>query len=289
MADIRVVTDSACDLPAALAEEHGIDIVPLTIRFGDEELVDRRDLSPKEFWARVDSSPVLPETAAPSPGAFEEAYRRAAADGCPGVVACTLSSALSATYQAAVVASQAVADVIPVRVVDTRAVTMSEGMMAVAAARVANQGKGLDDVCGVVEDLVARTRLYATLDTLENLKKGGRVGGAQALIGSLLSIKPVIELRNGVVEAESKQRTRSKSFRYLVDKVREQGAVENLAVMHGEAPDIDEFLDMLAAVHPREQTTLSDVGAVIGAHAGPRVIGVTFQLPDGQVAHPTAP
>jgi len=289
MADIRVVTDSACDLPTALAEEHGIDIVPLTIRFGDEELVDRRDLSPKEFWARVENSPILPETAAPSPGAFEESYRRAAADGCPGVVVCTLSSALSATYQAAVVAAQAVTDVIPVRVVDTRAVTMSEGMMAVAAARVASQGKGIDDVFGAAEDLVPRTRLYATLDTLENLKKGGRVGGAQALIGSLLSIKPVIELRDGVVAAESKQRTRSKSFRYLVDKVREQGAVENLAVMHGEAPDIDEFLDLLAAVYPREQTTLGDVGAVIGAHAGPRVIGVTFQLPDGQVAHPTAP
>ena len=287
MADIRVVTDSACDLPSALADELGIDVVPLTIRFGEEELVDRRDLSPKEFWARVENSPILPETAAPSPGAFEEAYRRAAAAGCPGVVVCTLSSALSATYQAAVVASQAVADVIPVRVMDTRAVTMSEGMIAVAAARAANQGKGIDDVCGVVEDMAGRTRLYATLDTLENLKKGGRVGGAQALIGSLLSIKPVIELRNGVVEAESKQRTRSKSFRYLVDKVRDCGAVENVAVMHGEAPDIDEFLDLRAAVYPREQTTVADVGAVIGAHAGPRVIGVTFQVQDGQVSHPT--
>ena len=285
MADIRVVTDSACDLPSALAEEHGIEVVPLTIRFGDEELVDRRDLSPKEFWARVQNSPVLPETAAPSPGAFEEAYRRAADAGCPGVVVCTLSSSLSATYQAAVVASQAVADVIPVRVMDTRAVTMSEGMMAVAAARAASQGKGIEDVCGVVEDMVARTRLYATLDTLENLKKGGRVGGAQALIGSLLSIKPVIELRDGVVEAESKQRTRSKSFRYLVDKVRECGAVENVAVMHGEAPDIEEFIDLLAAVVPREQMTVSDVGAVIGAHAGPRVIGVTFQVQDAQVPH----
>jgi DegV family protein with EDD domain len=288
MAGIRVVTDSACDLPSALAEEHTIDIVPLTIRFGEEELVDRRDLSPKEFWARVENSPVLPETAAPSPGAFEEAYRRAAAAGCPGVVCCTLSSALSATYQAAVVAAQAVADLIPVRVVDTRAVTLSEGMMAVAASQVAAQGKGIDDVYGAAQDLVPRTRLFATLDTLENLKKGGRVGGAQALIGSLLSIKPVIELRDGVVEAESKQRTRSKSFRYLIDKVREHETVENLAVMHGEAPDIDEFLDLLAAVYPREKTTLGDVGAVIGAHAGPRVIGVTFQVPNGHGTHPTS-
>ena len=221
MADIRVVTDSACDLPSALAEEHGIEIVPLTIRFGEEELVDRRDLSPKEFWARVQNSPVLPETAAPSPGAFEEAYRRAAAAGCPGVVCCTLSGGLSATFQAATVAAQAVADVIPVRVVDTRSVTLAEGMMAVAGARIAAQGKGIDDVAGAIQDIVERTRLFATMDTLENLKKGGRIGGAQAFFGSLLSVKPVIELRDGVVEPESRQRTRSKSLRYLIDKLRE--------------------------------------------------------------------
>jgi DegV family protein with EDD domain len=279
MAGIRVVTDSACDLPAALAEEHEIDIVPLTIRFGEEELVDRRDLSPKEFWARVDSSPVLPETAAPSPGAFEEAYRRAAAAGCPGVVCCTLASGLSATFQAATVAAQAVADVIPVRVVDTRSVTLAEGMMAVAAARVAAQGKGIDDVAGAVQDIVIRARLFATMDTLENLKKGGRIGSAQAFFGSLLSVKPVIELRDGAVEAESRQRTRSKSLRYLVDKLRQYDRVENLAVLHGDAPDIDEFLDLVGELYPRDEIILGDVGAVIGAHTGPRVIGIAFQVP----------
>jgi DegV family protein with EDD domain len=288
MAGIRVVTDSACDLPAALAEEHGIEIVPLTIRFGEEELVDRRDLSPKEFWARVQNSPVLPETAAPSPGAFEEAYRRAAAGGSDGVVCCTLSGGLSATFQAATVAAQAVADVIPVRVVDTRSVTLAEGMMAVAGARVAAQGKGIDDVAGAIQDIVERNRLFATMDTLENLKKGGRIGGAQAFFGSLLSVKPVIELRDGVVEPESRQRTRSKSLRYLIDKLREYDHVENLAVLHGEAPDIEEFLDDVGEVYPRDQIILGDVGAVIGAHVGPRVIGITFQVPDGQVPHTSA-
>ena len=276
---IRVVTDSACDLPPALAEEHGIEIVPLTIRFGDDELVDRRDLSPKEFWARSAEAPLLPETAAPAPGAFEEVFRRAADQGAEGVVCVTLSSALSATHQAASLAASAVADLIPVKVVDSKAVTMAQGLVALEAARMGAQGKGLDDAAGAAEDLAARTRIFATLDTLENLKKGGRVGGAQAFIGSLLSIKPVIELRDGVVEPESKQRTRSKSLRYLVEKVREHGKVENLCVMHGEAPDLEEFLDMLASVYPRDEIIVGDIGAVIGSHGGPRVMGVIFSVP----------
>jgi DegV family protein with EDD domain len=275
---IRVVTDSASDLPQAMAAELGIDIVPLTIRFGNEELVDRRDLSPKEFWARVASSPILPETAAPAPGEFEAAFRRAKADGADGVVCVTLSGALSATYQSAVVAAQAVADDIPVRVIDSRTVTLAEGLMAAAAARAAKQGKGLEDCAGVVEDLVPRTRVYGALDTMENLKKGGRIGAAQAMLGSMLSIKPIIEVIDGKVEGESRQRTRSKSLRYLVDKVRESGHVEDLAVLHGDAPDLDELLDLLGAVYPRDDIIVGDIGPVIGTHGGPRVIGVTFHV-----------
>ena len=276
---IGVVTDSACDLPQELADELQIEIVPLSIRFGEESLVDRRDLSPTEFWARVAASPVLPETSAPSPGAFEEAFRRAAAGGAEGVVCVTLSAALSATHQAAQLAARAVEGVVPVRIVDSRTVSLGQGLMAVAAARMAKQGKGLDDCAGAAEDLVARTRTYAALDTLENLKKGGRIGSAQAVLGSVLSIKPIIEVADGKVEPESKQRTRSKSLRYLVDKVRQFPRVEDLAVMHGDAPDVDEVLDQLGAVYPRDEIVVGQVGAVIGTHAGPRVIGITFHVP----------
>lgn len=279
MGAIHVVTDSAGDLPDALAAEHNIEVVPLTIRFGEESLVDRRDLSPTEFWARVASSPVLPETAAPSPGAFEESFRAAAANGADGVVCVTLSAALSATFQSAQLAARAVADVIPVRVVDSRAVSLGQGLMAVAAARMSKRGKSLDDCVGAAEDLVPRTRTYAALDTLENLKKGGRIGAAQAMLGSVLSIKPIIEIADGKVEAESKQRTRSKSLRYLMEKVRQFPRVEDLAVMHGDAPDVDELVDLLGAVYPRDDIIVEQVGAVIGTHGGPRVIGVTFQVP----------
>ncbi len=276
---LRIVTDSSCDLPPELAAAHGIDIVPLTIRFGEEEFVDRRDLTPEEFWARCASSPVLPETAAPSPGAFEETYRRAAADGCEGVVCITLSAALSATHGAAELAAKAVADTIAVRVIDSRSLTMALGNMCLCAAREAEAGRDMAEVAEEVEELTRRTRVFAALDTLENLKKGGRIGGAKAMLASVLSIKPIIDVTGGQVEQESKQRTRSKSLRYLAEKVREHGKVENLAVMHGDAPDLQDMLDLLAPVYPRDEIIVGDLGAVIGAHGGPRTMGVTFQLP----------
>ena len=276
MPGVRVVTDSACDLPEEMAARLGIEVVPLTVRFGDEELVDRRDLSARQFWDRLARSQVLPETAAPSPGAFEDAYRKAADEGAEGVVCVTLSAALSATFEAAQLAAQAVTDTIAVRVVDSRAVTMAEGLMAVRAAELAAGGAGIDEITSEVEDLVRRSRTFAALDTLENLKKGGRIGGAQAFVGSMLSIKPVIEVTGGKVEPESRQRTRARALRYLADKVREHQPVENLALMHGDAPDVEEMLDLLAPFHPREEIVVGDVGAVIGTHAGPRVMGVTF-------------
>lgn len=279
MSGVRVVADTASDLPPELAGNHHIDLVPLTVRFGSEELVDRRDLSPADFWRRLATSSVLPETAAPSPGAFEEAFRRAADDGAEGVVCVTISSALSATYESARLAAGAVADTVEVRVVDSRAVSMAEGTVAIAAAEAAAAGKGLDDVVGAAEAMVPRTRTFAALDTLDNLRKGGRIGAAQALLGSMLSIKPIIEVTDGKVEPESKQRTRGKSLRYLADKVHQAGSVEHLTVLHGGAPDLDVLLDLLADAHPRDQIAVADVGAVIGTHAGPRVIGVTFAVP----------
>jgi DegV family protein with EDD domain len=274
---VRVVTDSSCDLPPTLAEEQQITVVPLTIRFGEEELVDRRDLTPAEFWERSARSPMLPETAAPSPGAFEEAFRAAASSGAEGVVCVNLSSKLSATSQAAEAAAKAVADDVPVQVIDSETVTLGLGMIVLEAARRAAEGAGVDDVAAAARAAVPRTRVFGTIDTLDNLKKGGRIGAAQALLGSLLSIKPVIEVRDGVVEPGPKQRTRSKALRYLVDRVAsETSRIEHLAVMHGAAPDVGEFLDLLAPHFPRDQIIVSDLGAVVGTHAGPRTIGVAY-------------
>jgi DegV family protein with EDD domain len=273
---VRVVTDSACDLPDDLLENLGIEVVPLTIRFGHEELVDRKELSTDEFWRRLGESKVLPETSAPSAGAFEETFSRLARDGATGIVCVNLSSKLSATMQAAQVAAQAVQDECPVEVIDSLSVSMGLGNLCITAAESAADGDSLESIVANVTDRRNRTKLYGALDTLEYLKKGGRVGNARALLGSMLAIKPVLEVRDGAVNEAGKVRTRSKALRLLVDRVKE-GPFESLSVLHGNAPDLDELLNLLEPLSPRDEIVVGQIGPVIGTHAGPRVIGVTFQ------------
>jgi DegV family protein with EDD domain len=273
---VRVVTDSACDLPDDLIERNGIGVVPLTIRFGNEELIDRKELSTDEFWRRLADSDVLPETSAPSAGAFEGAFRRQVEDGATGIICINLSSKLSATMQSAQVAAQAVQADCPVVVIDSLMVSMGLGSLCLTAAQRAADGDSLESIVANVTDRRNRSKLYGALDTLEFLKKGGRVGNARALLGTMLAIKPVLEVRDGVVEEAGKVRTRSKALRLLVDRVK-QGPFENLSVLHGNAPDVDELLDLLAPLAARDQIVVGQIGPVIGTHAGPRVIGVTFQ------------
>lgn len=283
MPNVRIVTDSACDLPDALTAELGIDVVPLSIRFGTEEFVDRRDLTPQQFWQRVAASPVLPETAAPSPGAFETAFRNAKDAGHDAVVCINLSSKLSATIGAAQLAAKSVADVIPVTVVDSLSITSGQGTMVTVAARLAKKGASVDEIVAAVEYLKPRTRVYGVLDTLDNLKKGGRIGGARAMLGSLLSIKPILDISTGEVEELGKQRTRGKALAFVANLVAEakatHGSIENVAVMHGDAPDHAEIVRILGEHFPPEKIMVGQIGAVIGTHGGPRVVGITFNLP----------
>jgi DegV family protein with EDD domain len=274
---VRIVTDSACDLPENLVEALGIEIVPLTIRFGDEELVDREQLDADQFWDRLRTSEVLPETSAPSAGAFEARFRDLVQRGATGILCINLSSRLSATMQAAQVAANAVRDECPIVVIDSRTASMGLGALCLTAARRAADGARLEEI---VEDILSRrdrTRLFGALDTLEYLKRGGRIGNARALLGSMLSIKPIVEVRDGVVEEAGKVRTRSKALQQLADRARAQ-PIDTCAVLHGQAPDVDELLALLADVFPRDEIVTGLVGPVIGTHAGPGVIGVTFQV-----------
>lgn len=276
---VRVVTDSSCDLPQARSDELGIEIVPLTIRFGSEEFVDRVELSNDEFWRRVASSPVLPETAAPSAGAFEATFRRLAEEGADGILCVNLSSRLSATMQSAQLAAKALDGVCPVEVVDSLSVSMGLGLQAINAAKLAATGADLEVLVRATEDQAHRTRLFSALDTLEHLRKGGRIGAAQALLGGVLSIKPVIDMRDGVVAEAGRVRTRSKSLRYLADQVTAAGKPESVYVFHAHAPDVEELLDLLAPSVPREEIEVGVIGPVIGAHTGPRTIGVGWVDP----------
>jgi DegV family protein with EDD domain len=276
---VRIVTDSASDLDDKVCDDLGITVVPLTIRFGDEEFVDREELGVDEFYRRLREATALPETAAPAPGAFEQAYRRLADDGADAVVCVTLSAQVSATMQSARTGADALGDSLDVRVVDSRGVSVAEGNKVLAAAQAARDGAGAEEVVALVEDLAGRTRTYGALDTLENLKKGGRIGNAQALLGTLLSIKPLIEISTGKVEEAGKARTRRKSLEVLAGKVLEHDTVTDLAVMHGQAPDLEEFLALLEPRYPRADVRIGVIGPVVGTHAGPRVMGVTFHLP----------
>jgi len=280
MARIRVVTDSACDLSAELAAEHGVTIVPLSIRFGTEEFVDGSTLSTDDFWARCAASPVLPETSAPSPGAFQEAFLAAADEGYEGVLSISLSSGVSATYQAAVAAANAVADRIPVRTIDSRLLTMGQGLIALDVADLAALGATLDELAARAVQLIPRTSVFGVVDTLEHLEKGGRIGGARALLGSLLSIKPVVALVDGVVAEESKQRTRARSLRYLADKARDSASLSRLAVCNGAATDIDSFLGMIEDVRSEHPRVVVDLGPVVGTHTGPGTIGLCMVTAD---------
>jgi DegV family protein with EDD domain len=272
---VRIVTDSACDLPQSVADELAIEIVPLTIRIDGNEYVDRHDLSVSEFWAKCAASPTLPETAAPAPGQFEQTYRQLAADGATSVVTISLSGALSATMQSAELAARSVADLIPVTVVDSRSVTLGLGAIVTSCARSAALGETHDHIVAQAHDLAGRTRVWGALDTLENLKKGGRIGGAKAMLASALAIKPIIEVRDGKVEQGGKQRTRSKALAFLVEKVAAVEGLDSLFVLQADCRDVDQFVEMLRP-HVTGEIVVGDIGPVVGSHAGRGTIGVAF-------------
>lgn len=275
MPNVTIVTDSSSDLPIEVAERLGITVVPLSIRFGDDELVDRVELTPADFWARCATTDKLPETAAPSPGAFQAAYEAARQAGASGVLCLTISSALSGTYQSALTAASAT-EGFPVEVVDSRAVTMVLGLLAIAAAEAAQGGASLEELVASTRSEMSRMGVIGCLDTLEHLKKGGRVGGAQALLGSMLSIKPLLELKDGVVAPAGKQRTRAKAIAHVAEVVSAGGPYERLAVVHGNAPDMDALLGMLEGVSADHPIITGDIGPVVGTHGGPGIIGVCW-------------
>ena len=277
MPGIRVVTDSASDLPPDLASAEGVAVVPLDVRLGDLSASETASLSLEEFWDRCAHSDDLPRTAAPSPGAFAAAFAAARDAGCDAAVCVTISSKLSATYQSAVTGAAELAPDFPVIVVDSELATMGEGLLVLEAAERARAGMAATQLEEHLRAAIGSIATFGTLDSLDYLRRGGRIGAAAALLGSLLSVKPVIEVRAGVVEAESRQRTRSRSLAYLAAKVRDAGPLKRLAVVHAAAKDLDVFLALLADVHPVEEVITAYIGPVIGAHTGPGTVGVCLQ------------
>ncbi len=278
---IRVVTDSSCDLPEELATLHRIEIVPLKIRFGDLEFEDRTQLTQAQFWEKLASSIDLPETSAPSAGIFRDRYESLAAEGATGIVVICLSSDLSGTYQAAVIAAEQTTSV-PVQVVDSRNVSMALGFQVLEAARAAAQGDNLEKVAAAANAARPETNFVAALDTLDYLQRGGRIGSAQAFLGGLLNIKPLITMENGVVAALGRVRTRSRAVAALVERAAALGpAVAEVAILTSDPAGVEEFRQQLSAVIPTH--LVAGVGPVVGTHTGPGLLGFAYRLGEGRL------
>jgi DegV family protein with EDD domain len=273
---IRIVTDSSCDLPEEAIARHRIEIVPLTIRFGEEELVDREQLTTDEFWHRLTTGPVLPETAAPSVGRFQQAFTRLVSAGADGIVVLCISSKISATIQSATLAAEQFTAGIPVRVVDSSVVSAALGLAAIEAAEAAAAGAALEEVEAAARSACERARIFATPDTLEYLRRGGRIGGAAALIGGLLDVKPLIAFEEGRVAAAGRVRSRKKALAAVLEHVQEHAAdISRLAVVHSDPMELPDFLAQLADVYTGEPM-VARFGPVVGTHIGPGALGVTY-------------
>ncbi len=273
MRRVKIVTDSGSDIPIDIATELEIDVVPLTITFGDTSYTE---LTSKTFWEKAAASDVLPQTAAPSTEAFANAFKKAANVGYREILCICLSSDLSATFQNATKAAESTrSDEVSIEVFDSRSATYGEGSLAVYGAQ--NADLPLGSLLDAVKDLASRTRVFGTLNTLENLRKGGRIGSAAATLGSILSIKPIIEIRNGVVEAHAKQRTRRRALEYIYDLVATEGdRIESISIISAQATDLDEFVARISEITKIKEILISAIGPVIGTHGGEGMIAVCF-------------
>ena len=274
---IRILTDSASDIPQALVDHYNIAMVPLTYSFGDQEFVDRKSLTVEQFWKHCSESPILPQTAAPAPGQFAEAFRKLIADGATGILVICLSKELSATMQSAETGAKEPGVTVPVRIIDSRSASIGEGITVIAVAKLAAAGKSMDELEAAANNYAGRTKVFGALDTLENLKKGGRISGTKAFFASALSIKPIIEVREGKIQEGGKERTRGKALAFLIEKVKSAGEITDLAVLHAQCSDIDSFVGQLRSIYS-DEILVSDIGAVIGSHTGIGTIGVAYHV-----------
>jgi DegV family protein with EDD domain len=270
---VRVVTDSTADIPVAMAARLGISVVPSYVVFGSETYRDGVELTSTQFYRKLGEAKQIPTTAAPHPSVYEETYRHLARET-DSIVSIHLASALSALHSCASVAARNMSGV-QIAVIDSEQVTMGYGWMAVAAAEAAQRGDSLGEIVALVEGMKCRSRVLAVLDTLEFLYRGGRVSWAQAMIGTLLQIKPILEIRLGEVTLVERARTLERALSRLLDRIESLGPLERAIVLHANAPDWGERLaDRLQAMAPGWERLIGQAGVTIASHAGPGALGI---------------
>jgi DegV family protein with EDD domain len=273
---VRILTDSTCDIPLEQAKALGITIVPLTVFFGEDAYLDGIELDNAGFYRMLQTSKLTPRTSQPTPAAFQEAYTRLINEGADSILSVHVSSKLSGTYQSACNGRDALPDEmkkIPIEMVDSEIVSLGLGVPVMHAAEEAQQGLALAEIKARLLDRIARLKIMFVLDTLEYLKRGGRIGGARALLGNILSVKPILSFKNGVIVPLEQPRTRGKAYGRIAQLVSEMGEVEEMAVIESDEEVGQQLVRSLKSIYQGEIPTYK-LGAVLGAYAGPGTAGV---------------
>ena len=269
---VKIVTDSVADLPSQVVKELGITVIPLLVRFGTELYRDGIDLTADEFYDMLARSKVFPVTSVPSPATFADAYDKLAEET-GEILAIMVSSKLSGTYEVALQSIGLMKRKCRVEVVDSLCAVMAQGFVVMKAAEAANAGASLDEVIEVTRKNIPRAGFLAAFDTLEYLRRGGRIGKAQAFLGSMLKINPLITLKDGVVEPAGRTRSRAKAVDHLYNFAMSYSYIEEIAVEHTACPDEAEALiKRLSSKFPRERIYRSKMTPAIGTHTGPRLL-----------------
>lgn len=272
---VRIITDSTADLPEEIATSLGITVVPLKVMFGENEYRDNVDINADQFYNKLIDAEGLPTTSQPSVGEFVEVYEEAAVNA-SGILSIHISAKLSGTYNSASLAKSEVSKSCPIELVDTLQASMGVGLIAIEAAKLANEGASLEEVHTKTLDCIARCETFALLDTLEYLEKGGRLGKAQAMIGNLLKLKPLLKLENGEVHSLSKERSKLKGITHLEKIAKGYGSLDGLAVLYSTtSSDIDGICNNLRYLLPDAQDPIvARLGPVLGTHTGPGALGI---------------
>jgi len=279
---VKIVTDSLSDITSDIAEGLGITVVPLTVSFGQESFLDRVTMTTDEFYYRLTHDPIWPTTTQPPPGDFVNVYNKLAKET-NEILVVTLSTKLSGTYESALNAKTLVEKECRIEVIDSLTVAMGLGLIVISAAKAAQAGANLDEVADLVHRAMPRSHLIAYFDTLKYLAKGGRIGKAKGLLGAMVSIKPILTVKDGEMSEKTKLRSRTAGMDYLYDFVAGFAHIEELAVEHATTPDdADRLVERLSSVFPKERIYRSTISPVIGTYAGPDAMAVTVLEAEGK-------
>lgn len=279
---VRVITDSSADLPSSLTEELGITVVPLYVRFGDEVYREHVTISDDEFYEKLSIGKVAPVTVQAGPQDFTEVYDRLSSDA-DGLVSIHLSSKLSGTYNSAIQAKDMVSARCPIEVIDSQIVSVGLGLVVIAAAKAAEAGENLQQVVTLVKNVIPKTYIFGLLDTSEYLRRGGRIGRIQALVGSALDLKLLVTLRDGEVASAGRVRSRLKGIERLVNIVQGAANIEDIAIGYSTTPDEAQGLSAkLAPFVGKDEVKLFRLGTTLGVHTGPGGLAIGFR---GEIAN----